>query len=99
MRNRGFTLIEIVLSVALVGIVLVGLNAFIFSMSELWGRNTDVRLFDQHVRAVTRFLQKEVTMASLPPNAGVNATPVGVQQITPSGGSQENLITFMELKG
>jgi prepilin-type N-terminal cleavage/methylation domain-containing protein len=99
MRRRGFTLIEIVLSLALVGLVLVGLNTFIFSMSELWGKNTDVRLFDQHVRAVTRFLQKEMVKATLPPAAAPNATPVGVQPITPSGGSQENLVTYMELSG
>jgi prepilin-type N-terminal cleavage/methylation domain-containing protein len=99
MRSRGFTLIEIILSVALVGLVMVGLNTFIFSMSELWGKNTDVRLFDQHVRAVTRFLQREIVHASLPPAAAANATPVGVQQITPSGAPQENLITFMELSG
>ena len=84
---------------ALVGLVLVGLNTFVFSMSELWGKNTDVRLFDQHVRAVTRFLQKEMNRASLPPAAAPNSTPVGVQPVTPSGGSQENLITYMQLTG
>ncbi len=99
MRRRGFTLIEIVLAMALVGLVLVGMNTFIFSMSELWGRNTDVRLFDQHVRAVTRFLQKEMVQATLPPSATVSATPVGIQPITPSGGTQENLITYMQLSG
>ena len=99
MRTRGFTILEVLLAMFLAGLVLVGLNAFIFSMSELWGRNSDVRLFDQHVRAVTRFLQKEVMRASLPPAAAVNATPIGVQQITPSGGAQENLITYMELSG
>jgi prepilin-type N-terminal cleavage/methylation domain-containing protein len=99
MRRRGFTLIEVVLAMALAGLVLVGLNTFIFSMSELWGRNTDVRLFDQHVRAVTRFLQKEMVRATLPPTAAVNATPVGVEPVTPTGSSQENLITYMELSG
>ena len=39
MRRRGFSLIEVVLAMALVGLVLVGLNTFIFSMSELWGKN------------------------------------------------------------
>jgi prepilin-type N-terminal cleavage/methylation domain-containing protein len=98
-NRRGFSLIEVVLSMALVGLVLVGLNTFVFSMSELWGKNTDVRLFDQHVRAVTRFLQKEMNRASLPPAAAPNSTPVGVQPVTPSGGSQENLITYMQLTG
>ena len=99
MNRRGFSLIEVVLSMALVGLVLVGLNTFIFSMSELWGKNTDVRLFDQHARAVTRFLQREVNRASLPPAAAPNSTPVGVQPVTPSGGAQENLITYMQLTG
>jgi prepilin-type N-terminal cleavage/methylation domain-containing protein len=98
-KRGGFTLIEVVLSMALVALVLVGLNTFIFSMGELWGRNTDVRLFDQHVRAVTRFLEREMVRASLPPAAAVNATPVGVQPVTPAGHSQENLITYMELTG
>jgi prepilin-type N-terminal cleavage/methylation domain-containing protein len=97
MKARGFSLVEVVMAMALVGLVLVGLNTFIFSMSELWGRNSDVRLFDQHVRAVTRFLQKEMIRATLPPAASVNATPVGVQPITPSGLARENLVTYMEL--
>jgi prepilin-type N-terminal cleavage/methylation domain-containing protein len=97
MRTRGFTLIEIVLSMALVGLVLVGLNTFVFSMGELWGKNADSRLFDQHVRAVTRFLQNEMLKATLPPAAVLNSTPVGVQLVKPENGLQENLITYSEL--
>jgi prepilin-type N-terminal cleavage/methylation domain-containing protein len=99
MRTRGFTLIEIVLAMALVALVLVGLNTFVFSMGELWGKNADARLFDQHVRAVTRFLQKEMFRATLPPAAVLNSTPVGVQLIKPENGLQENLITYVELSG
>jgi prepilin-type N-terminal cleavage/methylation domain-containing protein len=99
MRTRAFTLIEVLLSMALVGLVLVGMNTFIFSMGELWGKGTDIRLFDQHVRAVTRYLQREVIRASLPPAAAVNSTPMGVQQVTPQNGAQDNLITFMQLSG
>lgn len=99
MRARGFTLIEVVLAMALVGLVLVGMNTFIFSMSELWGKNADVRLFDQHVRAVTRFIEREMVRASLPPSASPNATPVGAQPVKPPSGSQENLVTYMQLTG
>ena len=99
MRRRGFTLIEVLLSMALAALILVGLNTFVFSMGELWGKNADVRLFDQHVRAVTRYLQHEMLKATLPPAAAVNATPVGVQAITPSGLSQDNLITYTLLSG
>jgi prepilin-type N-terminal cleavage/methylation domain-containing protein len=98
-RTRGFTLIEVLLSMALAALVLVSLNTFVFSMGELWGKNADLRLFDQHVRAVTRFLQHEVLRASLPPAAASNSTPVGVSPITPQSGTQENLVTFMQLSG
>jgi prepilin-type N-terminal cleavage/methylation domain-containing protein len=93
-RRRGFTLLEILLSLALVGLMLVALNTFVFSMGELWGRNTDVRLFEQHVRAVTRALERELRAATLPPAARANATPVAPQEIRPGGGATDNLITF-----
>src|SRR5262245_29771708 len=54
-HSSGFTLLEILLAVALVGLVLVALNTFVFSMGELWGQRSEVRLFEQHVRAVVRF--------------------------------------------
>src|SRR5471030_1479308 len=97
LRSRpsgGFTLLEILLSLALVGLMLVGLNTFVFSMGELWGKNTDVRLFDQHVRAVTRYLQDAVRTATLPPAGAPNSTPIGVQMITPANGASDNLVTF-----
>lgn len=96
--RRGFTLLEILLAVALVGLVLVGMNTFVFSMGELWGRNTDVRLFERHVRAVTRFLESELRTAALPPNASSNTTPIAMQEVRPQNGSMENLLTF-ELPG
>ena len=90
----GFTLLEILLALVLVGMMLVSLNTFVFSMGELWGRNTDVRLFDQHVRAVTRFLENELRTPTLPPAARAGATPVAAQEIRPSSGATENLLTF-----
>lgn len=94
----GFTLLEILLSLALIGLLLVSLFTFIFSMGELWGRNTDVRLFDLHVRAVTRFLEHELRAAALPPAARANSTPIAPQEIRPQNGLAENLLTF-ELPG
>ena len=82
--SRGFTLVELMVSIAIVGMLLVALNSFLFSMGELWGRNADVRLFDQHVNAVTRFLASELSSAVYPPSARANATPVTAVQITPA---------------
>lgn len=92
--SRAFTLLEILLSLALVALMLVALNTFVFSMGELWGKNTDIRLFEQHVRAVTRALERELRAATLPPAARANATPVAPQEIRPSSGASDTLLTF-----
>ena len=47
-HRRGFTLLEMLVSLALLGVLMVTLNTFLFSMSELWGGGRDQRLFDQH---------------------------------------------------
>lgn len=91
---RAFTLLEILLALALVSLVLVSMNSFVFSMGELWGRNTDRRLFEQHVRAVTRFLENELRAAALPPAARADSTPFAVQEVRPQSGMMENMLTF-----
>ena len=96
--QSGFTLIEILLALALVGLLLVALNTFVFSMGELWGQRTDLRLFDQHVRAVTRFLEHELRAAALPPAARANSTPIALQEVRPQNGLMEKMLTF-ELPG
>lgn len=93
-RAGGFTLLEILLSLALVALLLVALNTFVFSMGELWGQRAEPRLFDQHVRAVTRFLDGELRAASLPPAAQANSTPIALQEIRPQNGMMEKMLTF-----
>jgi prepilin-type N-terminal cleavage/methylation domain-containing protein len=97
-RARAFTLLEILLALALVSLMLIALNTFVFSMGELWGKNADVRLFDQHVRNMTRFLERELRLAVLPPAARVGATPIAGQDIRTLSGPSEVLLTF-ELPG
>ena len=93
-RHSGFTLLEVLLSLALVGLLFVGLNTFVFSMGELWGRDSDWRLFNQHVNAVTRFVGQMLQDAALPPSARASSTPIAIQQITPASGTADFLITF-----
>ncbi len=92
--RAGFTLLEILLALALTALVLVSLNVFVFSMGELWGRNTDVRLFDRHVRAVTRFLDQQLRAAALPPYAVAGGAPITAQEVRPLSGQSDNLLTF-----
>lgn len=92
--SRGFTLMEILLALALVGLVLVSLNSFVFSMGELWGRNTDLRLFEQHVRAVTRFIDHQLRTAALPPAGHDDAVAIAARELRTQTGATENLLTF-----
>lgn len=94
MNRRGFTLLETMIALALAALLMVGLNTFIFSMGELWGRNTDLRLFDQHVRAVARFLDNELRAAALPPAGSSDAAAFSVEEIRTQAGATEPLITF-----
>jgi prepilin-type N-terminal cleavage/methylation domain-containing protein len=64
-RRAAFTLVEMLLALALLTSLLLALNMFLFSMGELWGQNRRQRLFDQHVRAVTRYLDELLARGSL----------------------------------
>ena len=68
-RRRGFSLLEMLVSLALLGILMVALNTFLFSMSELWGGGRDQRLFDQHARAAAAMVRKAFASAALGPGA------------------------------
>ncbi len=67
--RRGFTLLEALISLALLSVLMVTLNSFLFSMGELWGEGRDRRLFDQHVRAATRQVRETFEAATLGPGA------------------------------
>jgi prepilin-type N-terminal cleavage/methylation domain-containing protein len=90
----GFTLLEMLLSLALVALLLIAMNTAVFSMGELWGRGTDKRLFDQHVVAVTRYLDRELRAATLPPATRLGDTPITAPEIKPISGQSDNLLTF-----
>lgn len=93
-KAKGFTLLEVLLALALVALVLVALNSFIFSMGELWGRNNDVRTFDQHVRNVSRYLEGELRQAALPPAATSKEAAIAPKDVRNRNGVTEALLTF-----
>jgi len=92
--RAGFTLLEMMIAIALVGILIVALNTFVFSMGELWGRGSEKRVFEQHVRTVSRFLERELRLAGLPPHAVKGSSNFIPEEIRPSGGTSEVLLTF-----
>ena len=98
MRTRcrqGFSLLEILVAAALLGMLLLALNVFVFSMGEIWGRNSEQRLFDQHVRAVTRHVENLLRSATLSPAAlGGPERAVTVREIRVITGATEPVLSF-----
>ncbi len=92
--RKGFTLLEVLIALALVGLVLTAMNAFLFSMGELWGRNSAGRLLALHVRHVTRFLERELRVAALPPTVDVGAEAIKAAEIKTKVSFNESLLTF-----
>jgi prepilin-type N-terminal cleavage/methylation domain-containing protein len=89
--RRGFTLLETLVSLALLGVLMVTLNTFLFSMSELWGDRRDQRLFDQHVRAATQVVRDTLASATL----GVGASGVSVREVKNGSGTTEPRLAFL----
>jgi hypothetical protein len=85
--------VEVLLAVALLGALLLAMNVFIFSLGEIWGRNRGRRLFDQHVRAVTRHVEGLLRRAALTPPDG-QAAAIAVREIRTDGGATEPLLAF-----
>jgi len=92
--RSAFTLLELMIALALVALLMIGLTMFVFSMGELWGKNTDKRLFEQHVRAVTRFLEHEMLAAALPPAGRPGQAAIAPQAVRPANANSDNLLTF-----
>lgn len=73
--RRGYSLLEILLAVALATMLMVAVNFFVLSMGELWGGGSESRLFDRHVRGVTRFLESLVQQAVVPQEDATRPAP------------------------
>jgi prepilin-type N-terminal cleavage/methylation domain-containing protein len=96
-RTRGFTLIETLLAAALLGALLLALNFFVFSMAEIWGAGSERRLFEQHVRAVTREVETLLRTAALPP---LNTdTPIFGREIRLDDGRRVTPVSFELAEG
>jgi prepilin-type N-terminal cleavage/methylation domain-containing protein len=105
----GFTLVELLMSLALIAMLLLAVNTFVFSMGEIWGRNADRRLFDQHVRAVTRYVDTMLRSAVIVRSdsggggaaaAGAGPTAAGAPIVPQEvrggmGAANETLLTFV----
>lgn len=90
-NRRGFTMLEMLVALALLGALMVSLNTFLFSMGELWGKGRDQRLFDQHSRAVAEMVRRTFESATY----GPGASGVSLKDIDNGSGTTEPRLTFM----
>lgn len=88
--RRGFSLVEVLLALAILAGLLAAMNTFLFSMSELWGKGRDARLFDQHVRAATRQVRTTLEEAVL----GEGGAALRMAEIQLPNGIREPRLTF-----
>lgn len=91
LNRRGFTMLEMLVALALLGALMVSLNTFLFSMGELWGKGRDQRLFDQHSRAVAEMVRRTFESATY----GPGASGVSLNDIDNGSGTTEPRLTFM----
>jgi prepilin-type N-terminal cleavage/methylation domain-containing protein len=95
----GFTLIELVLALALLSMLVTALLSFVFSMSEIWGRGSEKRLFEQHVNAVTRHVESLLRRAAWPRGGPAGEEPFAVREIRPTAGFAGPMLGFDLLDG
>lgn len=88
-RTSAFTLLEVLLALALLGSLLVALNVFVFSMAEAWGKGRDERLFAQHARAVTLHVENLLEAAA---QGGAGEAPAVREVKAPNGGEEPMLV-------
>lgn len=90
-QRRGFTMLEMLVSLALLGGLMVALNTFLFSMSELWGGGRDQRLFDQHARAATKLVRNAFEQATF----GPSASGVALKDVDDGAGTTQPRLSFL----
>jgi type II secretory pathway pseudopilin PulG len=95
----AFTLIELLLALALLTMLVTALLTFVFSMGEIWGRGGEKRLFEQHVNAVTRHVESLLRRATWPRGGVGAAEPFAVREVRPASGPSANLLGFELLEG
>ncbi len=94
-RVRAFTLVEVLLALALLGSLLVALNIFVFSMAEVWGKGRDERLFGQHCRAVSAHVEDLLRAAVL----GPGGDGLAIKEVKQENGGETPELCFTLAEG
>ncbi len=98
-RARGFTLVELLMAMAILSMLVTALFTFIFSMSEIWGRGGEKRLFSQHVNSVTRHVESLLRRAAWPHGGIRTEEPFTVREVRTKNAGNVTLVGFDLLEG
>lgn len=93
---RAFTLVEVLLALALLAALLTAINQFVFSITEAWTRNHDQFVFVQHTRAVTRHIDGLLQTAANSARASnlTTGAPAVAEVHLPDGAGNKELLSF-----
>jgi prepilin-type N-terminal cleavage/methylation domain-containing protein len=94
-KKSGFTLVEVLLALALSGLLLVAATSLLITLSRAWADRPAVRdAFDAHVDGVARFLVTIMDKATMPPKASDAKSPIFLDQPVGFSEADDPLISF-----
>jgi len=85
---RGFTLIEVILAIAVAGFVLSSATALVVSFSDIWMERDERRFFHEHAEGVTEFLRASFRRAGVAVASGDSGD--GGRSGDATGGGSQN---------
>jgi len=71
--SHGFTLVELLIAVAIAGIVMGGIYSVFLSQQSSYEAQAQVTALEQKVRAAMYFMQRDISMAGCDPTGNANA--------------------------
>lgn len=86
-KQSGFTLLEVILAIAITGFLLASATAFVVSVSRIWVDREERHFFEDHVDGVTEFLQASLANAGQEIAIGDDSSDSGN---TTDGGTNTN---------
>jgi prepilin-type N-terminal cleavage/methylation domain-containing protein len=96
-KNRGFTMVEVLLALTIGGLVLVAATALLITISQAWANRPATRdAFDAHVNGVEHFLLALLDDSSLPeqPNSAKEGEIIDLQNPIGFSDIDDPLVSF-----
>ncbi|MDG1173885.1 MAG: prepilin-type N-terminal cleavage/methylation domain-containing protein, partial [Opitutales bacterium] len=79
--RKGFSLVEVLLALAIGGLVLMAASSLLVTISQAWANRPATRdAFDAHVNGVAHFLTAMLEEATVPGLAGKDDRAVGLDR-------------------